>query len=103
MEQNLVVAAHAQLDLARTAPQGHSAEVVLRSGPLTQTVIGLVAGAKFDEDEVPAAASLQVLAGTVMVGDDEFGVGDLTAIPAERRTLTAIDAAVVLLTAVTGS
>lgn len=71
--------------------------------PLKQSLLALVAGRSLADHESPAAATLQVLSGTVRLtgsGQEqrELHSGDLAAIPDVRHGLDALDDAVVLLT-----
>ncbi|MFD8644657.1 cupin [Streptomyces zaomyceticus] len=92
------------LAAARTAPHGRSAYLVMHDGVLRQTVIALTAGTSLDEHNAPPAASLHVLRGRVSLTaagrSEELASGTLLMIPKERHGLTALDDAVVLLTAV---
>ncbi|MEO3783136.1 cupin [Actinocorallia sp. B10E7] len=98
--------AERHLTEAKADKNGRSAHLFLHEGPLRQTVIALVGGHSLDEHNSPHAASLQVLAGHVVitsgVGDTELREGELAAIPHERHGLTAVEDSVVLLTTVKG-
>ncbi|MFI8519864.1 MFS transporter [Streptomyces sp. NPDC085481] len=89
---------------ARAAAHGRSAHVVVHDGVLRQSVIALVSGMSLDEHNAPPAASLQVLRGRVELTasgrGEELAAGQLQMLPKERHGLTALDDAVVLLTAV---
>ncbi|MEV0647728.1 LuxR family transcriptional regulator [Phytomonospora sp. NPDC050363] len=94
------------IEKAYADERGRSAHLLVNDGPLRQTIIALTAGSSLDEHEAPAAASLQVLYGSVCVtsadGEEmKVSLGQLEAIPQKRHSLTATDDAVVLLTAVT--
>ncbi|MFC7303847.1 cupin [Streptomyces monticola] len=94
------------LTKARNAAHERSAHLVLRSGPLRQSVIALLRGAALGEHESPVAASLQVLRGQVRVTAESgteltLSQGHLGPVPAERHDLVAITDAVVVLTTVT--
>ncbi|MFC7932928.1 MULTISPECIES: cupin domain-containing protein [Streptomyces] len=101
---DLTALADEHLAAARTAPHGRSAHLVMHDGVLRQTVIALTAGTSLDEHNAPPAASLQVLRGRVdlTAADraEELRAGTLRMIPKERHGLTALEDAVVLLTAV---
>ncbi|MFI9123042.1 cupin [Streptomyces bikiniensis] len=101
---DLTALADEHLAAARTAPHGRSAHLVVHDGVLRQTVIALTAGTSLDEHNAPPAASLQVLRGRVdlTAADraEELRAGTLRMIPKERHGLTALEDAVVLLTAV---
>ncbi|WMX43674.1 cupin [Streptomyces roseicoloratus] len=89
---------------ARTDAHGRSAHIVVHDGVLRQSVIALIAGMSLDEHNAPPAASLQVLRGRVELTASgraqELSTGQLQMIPKERHGLTALEDAVVLLTAV---
>jgi len=89
---------------AREDAHGRSAHVLVHDGVLRQSVIALIAGMSLDEHNAPPAASLQVLRGRVELTASgrtrELAAGQLQMIPKERHGLTALDDAVVLLTAV---
>ncbi|KOX22579.1 MULTISPECIES: cupin [unclassified Streptomyces] len=101
---DLTALADEHLAAARTAPHGRSAHLVMHDGVLRQTVIALAAGTSLDEHNAPPAASLQVLRGRVNLTAadraEELRAGTLRMIPKERHGLTALEDAVVLLTAV---
>ncbi|MFB7512541.1 cupin [Streptomyces sp. NPDC056144] len=104
MNLDLGALADEHLAAARTAPHGRSAHLVLHDGVLRQTVIALTSGTSLDEHNAPPAASLQVLRGRVKLTTsgwaEELSAAQLRMIPKERHGLTALDDAVVLLTAV---
>lgn len=93
------------LRLAHRAEHGRSAHLLLRDGPLRQSVIALTAGNELSEHDAPPAASLQILRGLVRIttpeGDIEMAEGRLGQIPHTRHGLQALHDSVVLLTAVT--
>ncbi|MFD9030684.1 cupin [Streptomyces sp. NPDC059567] len=101
---DLAALADEHLAAARTAAHGRSAHVVVHDGVLRQSVIALVSGTALDEHNAPPAASLQVLRGRVRLTaagwSEELSAGALQMIPKERHGLTALEDAVVLLTAV---
>ncbi|MEU7026024.1 cupin [Streptomyces sp. NPDC015232] len=92
------------LEKARADAHGRSAHLVVHDGVLRQSVIALIRGMSLDEHNAPPAASLQVLRGRVELTasgrSEELAAGQLQMIPKERHGLTALDDAVVLLTAV---
>ncbi|HWV76381.1 MAG TPA: cupin [Isoptericola sp.] len=94
-----------QLEKARAAENGRSAEIVVHDGPLRQTVIALVAGVELGEHNSPPAASILVLHGRVRVtapeGDEEVGGGQLRVLTHERHAVLALEDSVFLLTTVT--
>ncbi|MER0244833.1 cupin [Streptomyces sp. HSW2009] len=105
---DLTALAREHLDAARTETHGRSAHLVLKDGPLRQSLIALVTGVELDEHNAPPAASLQVLHGHVRLtgresGDQDLIAGQLQAIPHERHSLRAVEDSVVLLTAVTAT
>ncbi|MFE1903941.1 cupin [Streptomyces gardneri] len=101
---DLTALADEHLAAARTAPHGRSAHLVMHDGVLRQTVIALTSGTSLDEHNAPPAASLQVLRGRVKLTaagwSEELTAAALRMIPKERHGLTAVEDAVVLLTAV---
>jgi quercetin dioxygenase-like cupin family protein len=103
---SLTELADSQLAQARAASSGRSARMVY-GGPATrmsQTVLALTAGQALAEHENPGEATVQVLRGRVrLTGGDtdaEGAAGELLRVPAARHALTALEDAVVLLTAV---
>lgn len=91
---------------ARDAAHGRSAHLILRNGPLRQSVLALVAGAVLGEHEAPIAATLQVLRGRVRMTDVSgaeltLSEGELGLVPDERHDLVAEEDSVVVLTTVT--
>ncbi|MCX5395144.1 cupin [Streptomyces sp. NPDC006482] len=101
---DLAALADEHLTAARSAPHGRSAHLVMHDGVLRQTVIALTSGTSLDEHNAPPAASLQVLRGRVKLTTpgwaEELPAATLRMIPKERHGLTALEDAVVLLTAV---
>ncbi|MFI0989103.1 cupin [Streptomyces exfoliatus] len=104
MQLDLTALADEHLAAARTAPHGRSAHLVVHDGVLRQTVIAMTSGTSLDEHNAPPAASLQVLRGRVNLTAagwaEELSSGTLRMIPKERHGLSALEDAVVLLTAV---
>ncbi|MFF8276060.1 cupin [Streptomyces lateritius] len=102
--QDLAALADEHLAKAHADAHGRSAHLVVHDGVLRQSVIALVSGAALDEHNAPPAASLQVLRGRVRLTaadrSEDLSVGQLRMIPKERHGMTALDDAVVLLTAV---
>ncbi|WP_318210291.1 MULTISPECIES: cupin [unclassified Streptomyces] len=103
MKLDLTALADEHMAAARTAPHGRSAHLIMHDGVLRQSVIALTAGTSLDEHNAPPAASLQVLRGRVnltLAGrTEELPTGTLRMLR-ERHGITALDDAVVLLTAV---
>jgi quercetin dioxygenase-like cupin family protein len=99
-------------DLARTHlaaaladEHGRSAELILRDGPMRQSIIALRSGAELSEHNSPAAASIQMLSGRVRVtGQDvaEISAGRLDVLTHARHAVLALEDSVFLLTTVTG-
>lgn len=92
--------------------RGRSAELILRDGPLRQSVIALRSGIELAEHNSPDAASLQVLVGRVRVtgqpvsgtGQEviEVAAGRLDLLTHHRHAMLALEDTVLLLTTVTG-
>ncbi|MGW6396094.1 cupin [Streptomyces sp. NPDC055103] len=101
---DLTALADEHLAAARSDPHGRSAHLVMHDGVLRQSVIALTSGTSLDEHNGPPAASLQVLRGRVKLTTagwaEELSAQALRMIPKERHGLTALEDAVVLLTAV---
>ena len=93
-----------QLELARQASSGRSAQTVFggHEHVLRQTVIALVAGRGLAEHDSPGEATVHVLRGRVRLstGDVDWdgSPGDLLTVPAARHTLDALEDSAVLLT-----
>ena len=93
-----------QLELARQASSGRSAQTVFggHEHVLRQTVIALAAGHGLAEHDSPGEATVHVLHGRVRLraGDIswEGSPGDLLIVPAARHTLDALEDSAVLLT-----
>lgn len=92
------------LDEATAGDKGRSAEILVRDGPLRQTVIGLRAGQVLAEHNSPPAASMYLLRGRVRVtGQDQSEVvaGEIVALTHVRHGVEALEDSVFLLTTVT--
>ncbi|HEX6953931.1 MAG TPA: cupin [Agromyces sp.] len=97
--------ARTHLAAARADEHGRSAELILRDGPMRQTIIALRAGVELAEHNSPAAASIQVLTGRVRVTGQEpteVAAGRLDVLTHTRHAVLALEDSVFLLTAVTG-
>jgi quercetin dioxygenase-like cupin family protein len=100
---NLPDVAATLLEVARTSQAGRAGRTLIpgAGAPLKQTVMALVAGQSLADHESPGAATLQVLAGAVLLtgGGEamELHTGDHAAIPPVRHGLVALDDAVVLI------
>lgn len=103
-KSSLIALADHQLESARRASSGRSAETVYggHEHVLRQTVVALAFGQMLDEHENPGEATVHVLRGRVRLaaGDASWdGVaGDLLIVPDARHTLEALEDAAVLLT-----
>lgn len=106
---NLPQAAASLLQSAKTTPAGRAGRTLTAGAgaPLKQSLLALAAGRSLAEHESPAAATLQVISGTVRLTgggphDIELREGDLAAIPPVRHGLAALHDAVVLLSVAHG-
>ena len=105
-KKSLDAVAREQLEAARDADAGRSSTTVVggHERSLRQTVIALTAGQELAEHENPGEATLQVLAGRVVLraGAQTWDgrTGDLIVIPAGRHGLVAEEDAALLLTVV---
>ena len=103
---SLIALARHELNEARGASSGRSAKTVFggHEHQLRQTVMALRAGESMGEHENPGEATLQVLAGRVLLtsGDVSWNgsPGDLMTIPDGRHSLDAVEDSVILLTVV---
>jgi hypothetical protein len=101
---DLTALARIHLDAALTDEHGRSAELILRDGPMRQTIIALREGIELAEHNSPAAASLQVLVGRVRVTGQEISevvAGRLDVLTHHRHAVLALEDSVFLLTTVT--
>ncbi|MGO1226971.1 MULTISPECIES: hypothetical protein [unclassified Brachybacterium] len=92
------------IDIAREAPNGRHAELLIHDGPLRQTVIALKAGAQLPEHNSPPAASIQVMHGSLRVTAQEpvvLQTGQIEALTHFRHSVEALEDTVFLLTTVT--
>lgn len=103
---NLTAVTDIHLRAALGAPNGRSAELVVRDGELRQSVIGLAAGTELAEHNAPHAATILVLRGRVRVSDARGGSdvaeGVLHVLTHERHAVLALEDSAFLLTTVTG-
>jgi len=103
---DLPALAAAVLGAARADEHGRRADLLLRDGPLRQSIIALTAGSRLADHNAPAAATLQVLTGSVEVtsdsGDEPVMSGRLVQLTKERHGVRALEDSVFLLTTVTG-
>jgi quercetin dioxygenase-like cupin family protein len=102
---DLTELARIHLEAALADEHGRSAELILRDGPMRQSIIALRSGVELNEHNSPDAASLQVLEGRVRVtGQDvtEIGTGRLDILTHRRHGVLALEDSVFLLTTVTG-
>jgi quercetin dioxygenase-like cupin family protein len=92
------------IDIAREAPNGRHAELLIHDGPLRQSVIALREGAQLPEHNSPPAASIQVMYGSLRVTAQEpvvLQAGHLEALTHFRHAVEALEDTVFLLTTVT--
>lgn len=86
---------------ARGHSSGRAAKAVMSGSHLRAVVIALRAGAELAEHDAPAAATLQVLVGSVTLAAGEeswdLGSGQLVAIPPRRHAVLAHEDAAILL------
>jgi len=101
---SLTAVVRLQLEQARTASSGRSADTVYggHEHVLRQTVIALAAGRSMDEHDSPGEATIHVLAGRVRLTTADASwdgrAGDLLVVPAAPHALHADEDAAVLLT-----
>lgn len=103
---SLTALARQHLEKASAASSGRSAQSVVggHDHMLHQTMIALVAGQKLDDHANPGNATVQVIHGRVRLdsGNDswEGATGHLIEVPDAIHSVTALEDAVILLTAV---
>lgn len=91
---------------ARASSAGRAARTLTPGSglPLTQTLLALVEGTTLNEHENPGAATLHLLEGRLRVetGDQQLllEAGDHATIPTARHSVSCLEDAVALLTAV---
>ncbi|MBT8163832.1 MULTISPECIES: cupin domain-containing protein [Arthrobacter] len=102
-KMSLTALARTQLEAARRASSGRSADTVFGGHEhiMRQTVIALRAGAVMDEHENPGEATIYVLEGrvTLTAGENSWdgSPGDLLIVPDSRHGLRAHEDSVFLL------
>lgn len=92
------------IDMAREAPNGRHAELLIHDGPLRQTVIAMKQGEELAEHNSPPAASIQVIRGSLRVTGEEPAIlqtGHIEALTHFRHAVQALEDTVFLLTTVT--
>ena len=103
-KRSLTALARQQLEIARRASSGRSADTVFggHEHVMRQTLIALCAGFVMNEHENPGEATVYVVQGRVSLnieGDAWNGSpGDLLTVPDCRHALEALEDSVVLLT-----
>ncbi|SDD37164.1 cupin domain-containing protein [Auraticoccus monumenti] len=101
---SLTALARQQLESARSASSGRSADTVVggHEHVLRQTVIALTAGCSLQEHENPGEATVHVLQGRVVLSSGDVAwsgsAGDLLIVPQARHSLEAVEDSAVLLT-----
>lgn len=101
---DLAELARTHLAAALADEHGRSAELLLRDGPLRQTIIALRSGASLSEHNSPAAASIQLLQGRVRITGQEVAevaAGRVEALTHDRHAVLALEDSAFLLTTVT--
>ncbi|WP_018296598.1 hypothetical protein [Corynebacterium lubricantis] len=89
---------------ALTSNKGRVAKLLVKDGPLRQSIIALRAGETLAEHNSPPAASAFVLHGQVRISGQEetiLNAGDLEALTHYRHAVEALEDSVFLLTTVT--
>lgn len=107
---NLPQAAAQLLESAKATSAGRAGRTLNpgAGAALKQSLLALVAGRSLADHASPAAATLQVITGTVRLTgagtpDLDLGAGDHATIPPVRHGLEALDDAVVLLSVAQGA
>ncbi|MDX2355362.1 cupin [Dietzia sp. PP-33] len=92
--------------LARASESAHGrhAEILVREGPLRQSLLALTAGTELEEHNSPPAASLYLIKGAVQVTGEttvDIAAGELHTLTHHRHAVRAREDSVFLLTTVT--
>lgn len=101
---NVTDAAQRILARALEAPHGRHAEILVREGPLRQSLLALKAGTELEEHNSPPAASFYLLKGAVQVTGEttvDIAAGELHTLTRHRHAVKALEDSVFLLTTVT--
>ncbi|MHA2790112.1 cupin [Corynebacterium sp. S7] len=98
--ENLDAKARDLLAKAINHPHGRAAKVVINEGVLRHTAIALAKGVETSEHEAPKCESILLLMGEISVGDTKVQEGEFFVPNHQRRTVTALEHSVFLLTTV---
>ncbi len=102
--ESLFAKADRVLELAREAPNGRYAELLISDGPLRQSVLALTEGTVLAEHNSPPAGSICVLQGSIRVTGERpslINEGEIATLTHYRHSVQAVEDAVFLLTTVT--
>lgn len=107
MTADLLALARTRLDEARAQSSGRSAAQVVHEDVLRQVVVALARGRRLSEHAAPAAATVQVLVGSLRIEFEDrepvtLSAGELAALEQRRHSVTALEDAAFLLTTVAG-
>lgn len=98
------------LEAALAGERGRSVELIIRDGPLRQSIVALRAGTALPEHESPDGATIQVLIGHLAVTGPQGSApsaavraGELAPLPHPRHAVDAMVDSVFLLTVASGS
>lgn len=105
--EDLATVADTILQTARQSEHGRHAELLILDGHLRQSVIALTSGSRLADHNAPAAATVQLLRGSIEVTTESgpaarLSQGQLGQLTKERHGVLALEDAVFLLTTVTG-
>ena len=92
------------LSKAADSAHGRHAEIVVREGPLRQSVLAVMAGNRLEEHNSPPAASLYLMRGAVRITGQEptdIKAGEIHTLTHFRHAVEASEDSVFLLTTVT--